>query len=214
MSVSYLFIVLPALSLIVGIVAGVIGYRKWRAKGIVLGIVVFGVLSVALVPTVIPAVVLLSVTNPSVASARGTAVKGMNEALFGANTILKRMPIIENAEQAIVNGGSTSDEATGCYHAWVDILYATSLDPLTFSDKLAQQLQTAGWISNEAKQPQSREFVQGENTRFSIEYGSDYAEYWKQQGYGSEYLSATARYSNTLNARIDYFVPSRAKCMP
>ncbi len=212
MNPSYFFIILPVLSLIVGTIVGVVGYRKWRAKGALLGVAVFCVLSVVLVPTVIPAIVLSAVTDPSAIAARESMAKGMNEAYLGATTILKRLPTVENSEQILSRTAGTSNSETGCYHAWVDILYGTSLDASTISSVFAQQLRIAGWQGNAVKLGHSRDLVQGENAQFIIEYGGDYADYWKQQGYEKEYLSAITKYANVLNARIDYFVPSRVKC--
>lgn len=213
MNPSYLFIILPILALIVGVIVSVVGYRKWRAKGIFLGVVTFLVLSVVLVTTVIPATVLLAVTDPTTVSARETYAKGINEALFGTNTALKKLPVIDNVEQVIVSDRNAPDNVAGCYHAWIDVLYGTSLDPSLVADNFVQQLQIAGWQSNDVKQESSRVLVQGENAQFSIEYGGDYADYWKQQGFEKEHLSAITKYANVLNARIDYFVPSRAKCI-
>jgi len=173
---------------------------------------VFCVLSVVLVPTVIPAIVLSAVTDPSAIAARESMAKGMNEAYLGATTILKRLPTVENNEQLLSRTAGTSNSETGCYHARVDILYGTSLDASTISSEFAQQLQVAGWQGNDVKLGHSRDLVQGENAQFIIEYGGDYADYWKQQGYEKEYLSAITKYANVLNARIDYFVPSRVKC--
>jgi hypothetical protein len=159
MNPSYFFIILPVLSLIAGTIVGVVGYRKWRAKGVLLGVAVFCVLSVVLVPTVIPAIVLSAVTDPSAIAARESVAKGMNEAYLGATTILKRLPTVENSEQILSRTAGTSNSETGCYHARVDILYGTSLDASTVSGEFAQQLQIAGWQGNDVKPGHSRDLI-------------------------------------------------------
>lgn len=212
MNPSDLFIILPILFLIVGATVAIIGYRKWRAKGIALGIAVFCVLYVVLIPTIIPAAILSSFNDPAVIAARESAAQGLNEAYLGVRTVLKQLPTLENAEQLLISTTGRSNGETGCAHAWVDVLYGTSLAPAIISDKYVQQLQSVGWLSNDVKQESSRELTRGENTQFSIEYGGDYADYWKQQGYEKEYLPAAKKYVNVLNTRIDFFVPSRAKC--
>jgi len=213
MSPTYLFILLPILAIVVGVIVAIYGFKRWHAKGIFLGVLVAFLLFVVSETTIIPLAVLQAVFAPSNIDARQKYGQGSNAAISGASSASELLPVVKGIDKLLVGYGfGLSKEVQDCYHSQIDFLYGTSIDsPIAFG-LFTQGLEATGWTTHGLVLERSREFVRGENDLVGVEYGGDYIDLWKQQGYSTSYLSMTTHYSNTLFVRVDYFLPSRTSC--
>ncbi len=137
-----------------------------------------------------------------------------NAAMSGAFTTLDHLSIPDGIERVTVSGGASCSDIDDCrcYYAQVYILYGTHFPAAIAFDKFIQQLQTSGWIPEGTEYPESRGFIQGDNAYLNLDHNGGSAFLWRSLDRQSDYVSATAKYSGTLNMRIDYMLPDRKAC--
>jgi hypothetical protein len=195
---------LPFVSVLSGTIVGILATRKYGRKGIVF----------ALGTSAIVMALTFSILNKRLDDLHQQDRANTNAVLSGAFTTLEHLSVPDGVEQVTVSSGASCSDSDNCrcYYAQVYVLFGAHFPaPIAF-DRFIQQLQTSGWSREGTDYPESRGFIQGDYVYLNLDHNGGSDDLWSMLDKQIDYISATAKYSGTLNMRIDYMLPSRKIC--
>lgn len=198
------FCFLPLISLVSAIFVGFVGIRRFGGKGIILAFGAFGMVFA----------LTLLLLNDHRNRLIQEDIMNTASARLGAFTTLDHLPIFDAVERVTVSDESFSSDIGGCccYYGRLTILYGTRSPTSAAFAEFIQHLQTSGWSPEGTNYPESKGFIQGDYAYLNLDYNGGADALWRGLGKQSDYIAATAKYSGTLNMRIDYMLPSRKVC--